>query len=92
MLTLLNSAEIISGTIPLAPGWPLQPNAYAIESCHKVIHVQTNALVVLITVLSILPVEHWRAYHKRRNIRWDKLSQIPPNEVFHRKTFMVPYV
>ena len=25
-------------------------------------------------------------------IRWAKLSQIPPNVVFHEKTFVVPYV
>ena len=32
------------------------------------------------------------SYRKRGKIRWIKLSQIPPNEVFHGKTFAVPYV
>ena len=31
-------------------------------------------------------------YHKRGKIRWAKLSWIPPNVVFHGKTFAVPYV
>ena len=31
-------------------------------------------------------------YRKRGKIRWAKLSQIPPNVVFHGKTFTVPYV
>ena len=31
-------------------------------------------------------------YRKRGKIRWAKLLQIPPNEVFHGKTFAVPYV
>ena len=31
-------------------------------------------------------------YHKQGKICWAKLSQIPPNEVIHWKTFAVPYV
>ena len=33
-----------------------------------------------------------KEYRKQGKIRWAKLSRIPPNEVFHRKTFTVPYV
>ena len=33
-----------------------------------------------------------RRYRKREKICWVKLSWVPPNEVFHRKTFEVPYV
>ena len=33
-----------------------------------------------------------KIYRKRGKIRWAKLSRIPPNVVFHRKTFAVPYV
>ena len=31
-------------------------------------------------------------YRKQGKIRWAKCSRIPPNEVFHRKTFVVPYI
>ena len=31
-------------------------------------------------------------YRKRGKIYWAKLLQIPPNVVFHGKTFVVPYV
>ena len=31
-------------------------------------------------------------YCKQGKIRWSKLSWIPPNKVFHRKTFVVPYI
>ena len=31
-------------------------------------------------------------YRKWGKIRWAKLLQIPPNEVFHGKTFAVPYI
>ena len=31
-------------------------------------------------------------YGKWGKIRWAKLSQIPPYEVFHGKAFAVPYV
>ena len=33
-----------------------------------------------------------RKYRKRGKIRWAKLSWIPPNVVFHGKTFAVSYV
>ena len=31
-------------------------------------------------------------YRKQGKIRWAKHLWIPPNKVFHRKTFAVPYV
>ena len=40
----------------------------------------------------ILMKLHPSDYHKRGKIRWAKLLQIPPNEVIHRKNFVVPYV
>ena len=33
-----------------------------------------------------------KCYRKRGKIRWAKLSRIPPTEVFHGKTFTVPYI
>ena len=32
------------------------------------------------------------AYSKQGKIHWAKLLRIPPNVVFHGKTFAVPYV
>ena len=40
---------------------------------------------------STFPV-HSYCYHKPGKIRWAKLSRIPPNVVFHGKTFAVSYV
>ena len=46
--------------------------------------------VVLIEEIRYI-CENKCTYRKRGKIRWAKLSRIPPNVVFHGKTFAVPY-
>lgn len=45
LLTLLNSADSISGTIPQAPGCILQPKGYAIKSQHDCFGIDNIVLV-----------------------------------------------
>ena len=42
--------------------------------------------------VNLLNINCFKSHSVNGKIRWAKLLQIPPNVVFHRKTFAVPYI
>ena len=63
-----------------------------VYTCQSVFYMHLLMYSIKVLLHVVYHHEVQTKYHKRRKIRWGKLSQIPPNEVFYRNTFTVPYV